>query len=168
MKIEDRVSRLEKRHRNQVLALSALGLLVLAYIAWDQAGPIPDVLQAHRIEVVNRDRSVVFFAGETNAGHGVLATYNAAGQPILSSIPGTAGDGHLKLSSADGVTRIELNAMNAIGSGGGILLKNASGEIVVGLFPDSAGHGTLQLCHGSENRCDTYEYTPGGQRRSKL
>ncbi|MCH8843152.1 MAG: hypothetical protein IID61_09255 [SAR324 cluster bacterium] len=45
--------------------------------------------------------------------------------------------------------------MNAFGSGGGILLKIASGEIVVGLFPDSVGHGTMQLCHGSENRCDT-------------
>ena len=59
------------------------------------------------------------------------------------------------MSSADGVTWIEPNAMNAFGSGGGILLKIASGEIVVGLFPDSVGHGTMQLCHGSENRCDT-------------
>ena len=68
MKIEDRVSRLEKRNRIQALALAAAAVLVLAYIAWDQAGPTPDVLKTHRIEVVNRDGTVVFFAGETTAG----------------------------------------------------------------------------------------------------
>ena len=136
MSIEHRLAKLKKQNRLYRHLFIFAALVGVALVAWGHAQPIPDLIQARQFQMVNEEGDAVVAISSTPDGSGRLDVISKAGEPIIT------------------LTK------NLNSGGGGILVFNKTGNGVVQIGDDAFGHGALQVCHRSENKCKGFQYAP--------
>lgn len=95
--IELRLQALEKANRRykQILFSVAVVTATLAFMAFNNKKPAPDLIQAKTFEVVN-DQGKVLVRMNTLDGSGRVTTFNPSGEKQLDLLPNKAGGGSFR------------------------------------------------------------------------
>ena len=87
---------------------------------------------------------------------GFLEVMNKKGQ-VFAAMTAKPKGGSLAVNNDDaGIVAL----LDAFTEGGQITVSNNNGKVVGGIGVDDFGHGMLQVCHRSENKCKNFQYAP--------
>ncbi len=157
MTIEQRIERLERQNRNLRRALGGmLGLavagLVLGAAAASSTDEVPNVLRAHRIEVVTAEGKPAVVLGMTTNDAGTVSTLDAKGNKLVSLGVTTNGEGTVTTQSGKGKDLVRLAA-------------TTSGEAVI-ISYGGKGDKLIELGVTTKGEPKIYAYKPDGSAKS--
>ena len=95
------------------------------------------------LKVSNKDGKDIIQTGADTTGNGLLKISNKDGKDIIQNGTNMSGDGLLRVYNKDGGVGVTVQGINSIGSGGGVLVFNRTGEPVIQAHADEYGVGVV-------------------------
>ena len=102
MNLDQRMARIERENRIHRALWGVAVLLVLAFVVWGHAQPIPDVIQARSIQVVDAGGRRVAALDAMDTG-GILRVFNKAGKAVAAMQVSSDGSGSVSVFNNAGV-----------------------------------------------------------------
>jgi hypothetical protein len=159
--IETRLLRLEKSNRLYKRTLVTLAaVFAIGLMAFNSKFSPPDVLQAKKFEVLD-DYGNVMVAISQDKQHGMIKTYNSAGNKLVNITYTTKNEGYIGLEDGTGKENIRMSSNNDYG-GGYLSLFNPNSQRVISMYNDNGG-GTINVNNGSgTNQLVAKSHSDGG------
>ena len=142
MTIEQRLRRLERQcHWYRNLFILAV-LVLVALLTHGATKPIPDVIRAKSLEVIDMEgRPMV--ALRTISGGGAIWVFNRQGETAGVLTADETGGGLLNMISREGRNGVLILGSNSEGTGGAVTVFNGAEKEVVTLRTNSLGQGIV-------------------------
>ena len=143
MTIEERLDQLEKRNKRLTAALTLMAVAICAVVTVAATGNKDanfDFVTARYIAVVNNADDIVAGLGFTDDGAGVIMTYSAKGENLVTLSSTVDNNGTVTTYQSNGKELVDLTAND---NGGLIQVTNKTGERIVQMGADEYGNGVV-------------------------
>ena len=123
MTIEEQVAHLERRGRRQtlcllILAICCVGSGALGYRALHRQLPLPDILTAKELSIVDDSGTRVVTLGTELLGGGLIEVASSKGVALVRASAGSGSTGVVSTLSGDGKLLVQLTATERGGKWG--------------------------------------------------
>ncbi len=139
---ESRLAAVERQLRFHRAVIAALLVALVALVGYGATQGVPEEIRARKFVVLNEEGREVVVIDSWELG-GWITTYPGKGDylPSISLAHTDDGGGLLELFNKDGGRGVQLQGMNNVGGGGGVVVANKSGKAVVSALANPDGNG---------------------------
>lgn len=159
MTTEQRLRRLERQCRLYRNLIIIAGLVLVALLTYGAAKPVPEVIRARSIEVIDAAGKPMV-ALRAISGGGAIGVFNRRGETAAVLTADETGGGLLNIISGEGRNGVLILGSNADGTGGAITVFNRAEKEAVTLRTDGSGRGVV----GAWDRMKRGQTLRGGLR----